>query len=147
MTNNKADDTAACAAAIAKLRPLLWKKSYTTWSRLSPDVRFWIDVEDIYQDAQLVAVRCWHRWDPERGAFITLVYLAVDCRLSNLLARYQCKKRHAVLVPLEDATEQLQSYYEPWTDAVLHEWIQTLQQRQIDFILEYFNYDMAIERR
>lgn len=81
-----------CEQAIEQLEPLLYKKAYYTWQRLPISVRFWVDPEDLYQEAKIVALRCYLHWDPERAKFSTLVFTAVDNRMNTIVGWWRSRK-------------------------------------------------------
>ncbi len=91
-----------CDAAINKIKRLLWQKSWRAWKRLPPQVKTWIDPEDLYQEARMEAVVAFSKWTPDRGQFITFAYVAVDNRLSTYVGYWSAqKRRQGVSVELE----------------------------------------------
>ena len=79
---------------IEKIIPLLWKKAWATHRRLPLGHRFWIEPEDLFQEAYMEALRCFRLWDSKRDIkFITFVYRAVDNKMNSLLTYWGSKKR------------------------------------------------------
>lgn len=84
-----------CERAIHQIDRLLHRKAHDAWRRLPTSVQFWIDEEDLYQEALIVAMKCWRVWDPERTKFITLVFTAVDNRLNTIVSWWRSRKHYA----------------------------------------------------
>ena len=79
---------------IEKIVPWLWKKAFQTYHRLPLGHRFWIEPEDLFQEAYMEAIRCFRIWDSERNIqFITFVYRAIDNKMNSLLTHWGAKKR------------------------------------------------------
>ena len=79
---------------IEKIIPLLWKKAFQTYRRLPLGHRFWIEPEDLFQEAYMEAIRCFRIWDSQRDIqFITFVYRAIDNKMNSLLTYWGAKKR------------------------------------------------------
>src|SRR6266404_791932 len=88
---------------------LIAQKAWSTWRKLPPSNRAWMDVEDLIQDGVLFArfvVRPKYR--PHRGKFITFLSICLDQYYSRqLAATYSQKRNKCQTIPLENVSYSL----------------------------------------
>ena len=123
---------------------LIAQKAWSTWYKLPPSSRAWMDIEDLIQDGALFAryvVRPKYR--PHRGKFITFLSICLDQYYSRQLAAIFSQKRNKCqTIPIEnvsfslgaaDCTEQeiyavetikkISSVASPMLRYYLHSWL------------------------
>jgi len=86
--------------------PMIAQIAFSFWQKLPPEYQSWIDVDDLIEDSCLCAMRACEKWNPKRGAPITLIHVAVSNMLRNdVLGKFFTKKRYAPVVPVDELLE------------------------------------------
>lgn len=104
---------------------MLWKLSWAAHKRLPREVRQWMDLEDVYQEAAVEALRSLTKWSQSRGTSqTTYTQYLVQNRLSSLVTYWSAKKRTGLNIVSETKIEKEQERVtlDPVVDAVIAAW-------------------------
>ena len=53
----------------------------------------WMDVDDVYQEFYAVALRCFSKWNPQRGSFSTFLFKSLDNYSVQFVSKWWALKR------------------------------------------------------
>jgi len=81
----------------------IWQQVWRSWSRLPQQAQGWMDMDDLYQEACLEAVRAYSHYDPNRKTLLsTFLIGSIRFHLANVSSAMRTKKRFAEMVYLDD---------------------------------------------
>jgi hypothetical protein len=90
---------------VKQYTPMVAKLCWRYWASLPPSIRVWLDIEDLLIETLThIGGVCLPLYNRKSSSVTTFVYMNAERHLINIVKKYNCAKRGAIVVSVEPAS-------------------------------------------